>query len=69
MSDTTARRLNPEDQQCWGPPIRRPHHESAGRIEHPGQYDNSVRALGDLLSHRGAGIERACFRESTLAAR
>ena len=47
----------PKDQQCRRSPIRRPHDESLGRIEHRTIREIGAR-VGRLLSDRGAGVGR-----------
>ena len=47
----------PQDQQCRRSPIRRPHDESLGRLEHRTIREIGAR-VGRLLSDRGAGVGR-----------
>ena len=47
----------PKDQQCRRSPIRRPHDEGLGRLEHRTIREIGAR-VGRLLSHRGAGVGR-----------
>ena len=47
----------PQDQQCRRSPIRRPHDESPGRLEHRTIREIGAR-VGRLLSDRGAGVGR-----------
>ncbi len=47
----------PKDRQCRRSPIRRPHDEGPGRLEHRTIREIGAR-VGRLLSHRGAGVGR-----------
>ena len=47
----------PQDQQCRRSPIRRPHDEGLGRLEHRPIREIGAR-VGRLLSDRGAGVGR-----------
>ena len=47
----------PKDQQCRRSPIRRPHDEGPGRLEHRTIREIGAR-VGRLLSDRGAGVGR-----------